>query len=30
MTFEFREGPRVIGTGIIKQIINDKLEKNNR
>lgn len=30
MAFDFREGPRVIGTGIIKQIINDKLEKNNR
>lgn len=27
LEFEFREGPRVIGHGIIKQIINDKLEK---
>lgn len=29
LIFEFREGPRIIGTGMIKQIINDKLEKNN-
>ncbi|NQX39956.1 hypothetical protein HQN84_13960 [Pedobacter steynii] len=28
MIFEFKEGPKVIGTGIIKQIINDKLELN--
>lgn len=27
MEFEFREGPRVIGTGEIKHIINDKLKK---
>ena len=27
MNFEFREGSTVIGTGIIKQIINDKLKK---
>lgn len=27
MNFEFREGATVIGTGKIKQIINDKLEK---
>lgn len=25
--FEFREGPRVVGTGEIKYIVNDKLEK---
>jgi len=29
MKFEFREGARVIGTGIIKHIINDKLRKGN-
>ncbi|WP_316818033.1 hypothetical protein [Pedobacter nyackensis] len=28
MEFEFREGSRVIGTGKIKIIINDKLKKN--
>lgn len=27
LKFEFREGPRIIGHGIIKQIINDRLEK---
>jgi hypothetical protein len=27
LKFEFREGPRIIGYGIIKHIINDKLEK---
>ncbi len=30
MQFEFREGERVIGTGIIKRIINDKLKKASR
>ncbi len=30
MQFEFREGATVIGTGIIKQIINDKLKKASR
>ncbi|RZK73448.1 MAG: hypothetical protein EOO85_17335 [Pedobacter sp.] len=28
LTFEFMEGERVIGTGIIKQIVNDKLRNN--
>jgi hypothetical protein len=27
MEFEFREGATVIGTGQIKDIVNDKLEK---
>ena len=30
MQFEFREGATVIGTGIIKRIINDKLKKASR
>lgn len=30
MQFEFREGATVIGTGIIKHIINDKLKKSSR
>ncbi len=30
MNFEFREGARVIGTGQIKYIVNDKLEKTSR
>jgi hypothetical protein len=30
MKFEFREGATVIGTGIIKHIINDKLKKTSR
>lgn len=30
MQFEFREGETVIGTGIIKRIINDKLKKASR
>jgi hypothetical protein len=30
MEFEFREGATVIGTGIIKRIINDKLKKASR
>jgi hypothetical protein len=30
MQFEFREGARVIGTGEIKYIVNDKLEKASR
>lgn len=30
MEFEFREGARVIGTGEIKYIVNDKLEKANQ
>lgn len=29
MQFEFREGPRIIGTGIIKYIINERLKKPN-
>jgi hypothetical protein len=27
MAFEFREGAKIIGTGQIKDIVNDKLEK---
>ena len=30
MEFEFREGKTIIGTGKIKQIINDKLKKASR
>jgi hypothetical protein len=30
MEFEFREGAKVIGTGVIKHIINDKLKKTSR
>ena len=30
MKFEFREGAKVIGTGIIRKIINDKLKKASR
>lgn len=30
MNFEFREGPTIIGTGQIKYIVNDKLEKASR
>ncbi|WP_228099181.1 hypothetical protein, partial [Pedobacter sp. MC2016-24] len=25
LTFDFKEGDRLIGTGVIKQVINDKL-----
>jgi len=28
MTFEFKEGPTLIGTGIIQKIINEKLKSN--
>jgi Elongation factor Tu C-terminal domain len=30
MNFEFREGPNIIGTGIIKSILNDSLQKASR
>ena len=30
MTFEFREGAKVIGTGVIKHILNSKLKQASR